>query len=98
MKPARKPHLFGNLGGTIYVPLLLLTIALRFTCGKIKFWLMIKKFQNIMTMATPLEMACMYHGVFSNKITFLLTLRPRNTYALFKHYLIFAFLSHFLLL
>ena len=36
-KPTSLPHSFGNMGGNIYVPFLLLTITLRFTCSKRKF-------------------------------------------------------------
>ena len=44
------------------------------------------------------EMALMGYGIFSNKKTFLLNLKPQNTCALFEHYLVFSFCSQFLLL
>ena len=41
--------LFGDSWGTLYIPYLLLVIALRLTCGEKKIWSNIKKCQNIMT-------------------------------------------------
>ena len=92
-KPTNLPQSFGNLGDNIYVPFLLLIITLHFTGCKRKDWWNITKFQN--------NMITVNHGpwkIFSNKKYFVLTLRPRNTCTFFKHYLVIAFLNHFLLL
>lgn len=48
-KPTNLPHSLGNLRGNIYKLFLLLIITLHLTCGKRKFWRVIKKFQKIIT-------------------------------------------------
>ena len=62
-KSANLSHSFDNLRSNIYVPFLLLIITLRFTSGKRKFWLMIKKFQNSMVTVAGSEMALMAKNI-----------------------------------